>query len=176
MSCGAGCLPKALRAIKRLLLHFLRSSLCSFVLRLSLSLTFSRSLAYGTLAAANYRGSRSIFPTLRPSRVDLPRDPEVKKLQKRLRELKLSNKAIEDREIVRIAATQELLEEEARKGNREAGMILRSQTPWFVMMPYRMLCWFLGEDFKGRGDCARDSNSWSTFEVKRRTFHSGTGI
>lgn len=90
---------------------------------------------------------------LRPSRVDLPRDPEVTDLQRRLSKLKLSNKAIEDREIARIAATKAFLEEEARKGIKDAGNILRSQTPWFVMVPYKVLCWFLGENlFTGGGD------------------------
>lgn len=88
---------------------------------------------------------RSIFPVLRPSRVDLPREPGVVDLQTRLGELKLSNKAIEEREISRIASTKALLEDERNKGNRQAGFILRSQTPWFVMVPYRVLCWFLGE-------------------------------
>lgn len=86
-----------------------------------------------------------MFPVLRPSRVDLPRDPCVVELQARLGELKLSNKAIEDRETVRIAATKAFLEDESRKGVRDAGYILRSQTPWFVMVPYKVLCWFLGE-------------------------------
>lgn len=88
---------------------------------------------------------RFIFPVLRPSRVDLPRDPEKIELQARLDNLKLSNKAIADREETRIAATQALLRDENRKGLREAGYILRSQTPWFVMLPYKMLCWLLGE-------------------------------
>lgn len=66
-------------------------------------------------------------------------------LQNRLNELKLSNKAIEDRETVRIAATKAFLEDESRKGVRAAGYILRSQTPWYVMAPYKALCWFLGE-------------------------------
>ncbi|CAN0169411.1 unnamed protein product, partial [Ectocarpus fasciculatus] len=87
----------------------------------------------------------SVFPVLRPSRVDLPQDPEVVDLQQRLDELKLSNKAIEDRETVRIAATKAFLEDESRKGVRAAGYILRSQTPWYVMAPYKALCWFLGE-------------------------------
>lgn len=96
----------------------------------------------------------SVFPVLRPSRVDLPRDPGVVELQARLGELKLSNKAIEDRETARIAATKAFLEDESRKGVRDAKYILRSQTPWFVMVPYKVLCWFLGEiwgDEVGRG-------------------------
>lgn len=93
----------------------------------------------------------SVFPVLRPSRVDLPRDPGVVELQARLGELKLSNKAIEDRETDRIAATKAFLEDEARKGVRDAGYILRSQTPWFVMVPYKVLCWFLGERDMGGG-------------------------
>lgn len=99
---------------------------------------------------------------LRPSRVDLPRDPGVVDLQARLAELKLSNKAIEDRETARIAATKAFLEDEARKGVRDAGYILRSQTPWFVMVPYKVLCWFLGEACgrdggRGGGDAKKNS-------------------
>lgn len=93
---------------------------------------------------------RSVFPVLRPSRVDLPRDPKVVELQARLGELKLSNKAIEERETARIAATKAFLEDESRKGVRDAGYILRSQTPWFVMVPYRALCWFLDVVFEDR--------------------------
>ncbi|CAM9496956.1 unnamed protein product [Pylaiella littoralis] len=92
----------------------------------------------------------SVFPVLRPSRVDLPKDPEVVDLQRRLGELKLSNKAIEDRETARIAATKALLEDETRKGIRDAGNILRSQTPWYVMVPYKILCWFLDLVFEDR--------------------------
>lgn len=101
---------------------------------------------------------RSIFPVLRPSRVDLPCDPKVIELQEGLGELKLSNKAIEEREITRIAATKALLEDEQRKGLREAGYILRSQTPWFVMVPYRILCWFLGEK-RGAGNYRQDGRT-----------------
>ncbi|CAN0361403.1 unnamed protein product, partial [Hapterophycus canaliculatus] len=75
---------------------------------------------------------------------------EVTDLQRRLSGLRLSNKAIEDREIARIAATKTFLEEEARKGIKDAGNILRSQTPWFVMVPYKVLCWFLDVVFEDR--------------------------
>ncbi|CAM9677289.1 unnamed protein product [Ectocarpus sp. 12 AP-2014] len=92
----------------------------------------------------------SVFPVLRPSRVDLPQNPEVVDLQNRLGELKLSNKAIEDRETARIAATKAFLEDESRKGVRAAGYILRSQTPWYVMAPYKALCWFLDVVFEDR--------------------------
>ncbi|CAM9735018.1 unnamed protein product, partial [Laminaria digitata] len=92
----------------------------------------------------------SVFPVLRPSQVDFPRDPAVMDLQSRLGELKLSNKAIEDRETVRIASTKALLEDESRKGLMDAGNILRSQTPWFVMVPYKVLCWFLDVTFEDR--------------------------
>ena len=105
----------------------------------------------------------SVFPVLRPSRVDLPRDPGVVELQARLGELKLSNKAIEDRETARIAATKAFLEDECRKGVRDAGYILRSQTPWFVMVPYKVLCWFLGElraSTRGWVDVAVDFLCW----------------
>ena len=94
-------------------------------------------------------GCSFVFPVLRPSRVDLPRDPEVIELQRRLSELKLSNKEIADREDKRIAATQAFLKEETRKGLRQAEFILRTQTPWFVMLPYKILCWLLGETFTG---------------------------
>lgn len=106
---------------------------------------FKRSLLYFYLGVVGDGGYRSVFPVLRPSRVDLPRDPAVVDLQRRLGELTLSNKAIEEREIVRMASTKAFLEEEARKGLVDASNILRSQTPWFVMVPYKALCWFLGE-------------------------------
>lgn len=107
--------------------------------------TESLLLFFLTTSAAAAPTHRSVFPVLRPSRVDLPKDPEVVDLQRRLGELKLSNRAIEDRETARIAATKALLEDETRKGIRDAGNILRSQTPWYVMVPYKILCWFLGE-------------------------------
>lgn len=87
----------------------------------------------------------SVFPILRPSRVDLPQDEAVIELQRKLAELKLSNEAIAKREEVRIANTKLLLEEQRNRGLIEAGTILRSQTPWYVMLPYRWLCWLLGE-------------------------------
>lgn len=74
-------------------------------------------------------------------------------LQNRLSQLKLSNKAIEDRENARIASTKELLEKEARKGLRSAKFIRRSQTPWFVILPYKVLCWLLGESKVSIGLC-----------------------
>lgn len=74
-------------------------------------------------------------------------------LQNRLSQLKLSNKAIEDRENVRIASTRALLDKEARKGLRSAKLIRRSQTPWFVILPYKLLCWLLGETKVSIGLC-----------------------
>lgn len=90
-------------------------------------------------------GNRSIFPELRPSRVDLPRDPAVQELQRRLGELQLSNEAIWQREKSRIASTRELLEKQTRQGLIQASILLQSQTPWYVMLPYRFLCWGLGK-------------------------------
>lgn len=87
----------------------------------------------------------SVFPVLRPSRVDLPTDPAVSELQLKLEGLTLSNEAIATRETVRIASTKELLEQQRNIGLIEAGTILNSQTPWYVMVPYKALCWFLGE-------------------------------
>lgn len=111
----------------------------------STSRSTAPAIASGNGTSLLLDGSSFIFPVLRPSRVDLPREPEVIELQNRLSQLKLSNKAIEDRENARIASTKELLEKESRKGLRSAEFIRRSQTPWFVMLPYKLLCWLLGE-------------------------------
>ncbi|CAM9311168.1 unnamed protein product [Discosporangium mesarthrocarpum] len=93
---------------------------------------------------------KSVFDKLHPSLASSPPDKSSRELQHRLTGLKLSNKAIMEREDRRIEARVKFLKGEARKGIIEAQEILAMKSPWVVWYPYRFLCYFLDTIFDGR--------------------------
>jgi hypothetical protein len=60
-----------------------------------------------------------------------------------LAKLTLSNEAIARREDDRIREFQEFIRAESARGLGIAASIRRQDTPWFVMAPYKTLCYML---------------------------------
>ncbi|KAG5179955.1 alternative oxidase [Tribonema minus] len=67
-----------------------------------------------------------------------------------LRQLTLSNEAIARREDERMARFEAFVRSQARAGLGIAADIQRSDTPWFVLAGYKLLCWMLDFVFEGR--------------------------
>jgi hypothetical protein len=81
-------------------------------------------------------------PAAQPLR-DSPLSEETLQLQARLKELKLSNSAIEKREEHRIKAARAVAADAARVGVTLARQIHDERLPWFITGPYKLLCWLL---------------------------------
>jgi CRP-like cAMP-binding protein len=115
---------------------------------------FSKSPIVGPLFAFIDRSLEKlvIFPEIRPSAASTAAeyDPAVKALREKLAQLTLSNERIAVRERVRMKATRDYVSKSSRSGLAIAQKIDAASTPWFVMIPYVILCWLLDVWFDGR--------------------------
>lgn len=75
---------------------------------------------------------------------------KIKELRNKLSQLTLSNKYVEEKEKVRIAATNELLKSKEVSTLRLARQIRQAETSIIVLIPYWIACFFLDNAFGGR--------------------------
>jgi len=92
-----------------------------------------------------------VLPPLRPDKALYPPLPALR-LREKLARLELSNEAISRREEERMEAKEQLLREMGGYASalREVREATQQLTPWFVMLPYEVLCDFLDVVFDGR--------------------------